>query len=59
MRLANLASLVYDKTRGPEDLESKFPINEMKTATPNEGYLLLAALIHEHTVSHVLSLNLR
>ena len=55
--LAELASLVYDKTGGQEDLVSKFPINEMKTATPNEGYLLLAALMSENAVSHVLSLN--
>lgn len=55
--LAELASLVFDKTGSQNDLVSKFPINEMKTATPNKGYLLLAALMSENAVSHVLSLN--
>lgn len=55
--LAELASLVFTKTGSQDELVSKFPVNEMKTASPNSGYLLLAALMSENAISHVLSLN--
>ncbi len=56
--LALLASLIFRKTRSQDDLVSRFPIAKLKTAKPNLGHRILVALMAEHAISYVLSLNI-
>ncbi|MXO48637.1 hypothetical protein GRI69_10240 [Erythrobacter vulgaris] len=55
--LSKLATLVFEKTGGQDELIRRFPVKEMRAARPNSGYKLLVALMVERAVSHVLSLN--
>ncbi len=55
--LAVLASLIFRKTGTQHDLVSCFPLAKLKTAKPNLGHRLLVALMAEHAISYVLSLN--
>ncbi len=56
--LAVLASLIFLKTQSQHDLVSRFPLAKLKTAKPNLGHRLLVALMTEHAISYVLSLNI-
>ncbi len=56
--LAVLASLIFQKTQSQRDLVSRFPLAKLKTAKPNLGHRLLVALMTEHAISYVLSLNI-
>jgi len=55
--LAALASIVWAATQGQTELVKRFPREAMRQARPNLGYKLLAALMAEHAIGHVLSLN--
>lgn len=55
--LAALASLVWEVTNGQSELVKRFPLAAMRQARPNLGYKLLAALMAENAICHVLSLN--
>lgn len=55
--LAALASLVWAVTQGQGELVKRFPRDAMRQARPNLGHKLLAALMAENAISHVLSLN--
>jgi hypothetical protein len=55
--LAQLATLVFQKTGSQAALIRQFPVDKMKTARANEGYRMLIALMLEGAVSHLLSLN--
>jgi hypothetical protein len=55
--LAALATLVFRKTGSQEALVARFPLDRLRTARANAGYLSLVALMAEGAVSHVLSLN--
>ena len=55
--LAALATLVYQRTGSQRELVQHLPIDKMKMARANDGYLMLVALMVEGVVSHILSLN--
>ncbi len=55
--LAALASMVWAVTQGQAELVKRFPRDAMRQARPNLGYKLLAALMAENAIGHVLSLN--
>jgi hypothetical protein len=55
--LAALATLTFNKKGSQNELVRRFPLDRLRLARPNEGYKLLAALMAEGAVAHVLSLN--
>jgi hypothetical protein len=55
--LAALATLVFQRTGSQTALLRQFPVDQMKLARANAGYLMLIALMVEGAISHVLSLN--
>lgn len=56
--LSVLADVVFEKGRGSQrELTRRLPRDEWRTASPNRGHLLAAALLTEGVIQHVLSLN--
>jgi hypothetical protein len=55
--LAELAEAVFQLTGGQAELVRRLPVDEMRAAKPNQGHILLAALMMERAVGLVLSLN--
>lgn len=55
--LSKLADVVYAKTGSQQELVARFPTARFENATPNDGYLLAAALLREHAIRDVLTLN--
>lgn len=55
--LSRLAEAVWTKSGDQAPLVSRLPIDKFKTATPNDGYLIAAALLREHAVIALLTLN--
>ena len=55
--LSALAEAVVERTGGQLELTNRFPPGEFRHATPNEGYLIMAALLLEGALSNTLTLN--
>ena len=55
--LSVLADLVYDKFESQAELTSRLPKDAWRTAAPNSGHLIAAALLIEGALRHVITLN--
>lgn len=55
--LSCLADAVVDATGGQSALVERLPIPSFRSAEPNEGYLIAAALLREQAVACVMTLN--
>lgn len=55
--LSVLASTVWEKHGSQTPVVSRLPLNQLRLAQPNPGYLLAAALLRERVVGAVLTLN--
>ena len=56
--LSCLADAVYAKTGSQRDVVERFSSQyDLKLATPNDGYLLVAAMLYERVVTSVVTLN--
>ena len=55
--LSAVADAVFEKTGGQRDLIDRFPPDQFMNAKPNEGYLILAALLLEGALTDTLTLN--
>jgi hypothetical protein len=55
--LSAVADLIFEKTNSQVEVVNRAPVAQMRTAEPNEGYRLLAALVRERVVLNVLTLN--
>jgi hypothetical protein len=55
--LSELAEVVHAKTGGQAELVARLPRSEFRSARPNTGTMIAAALLREGAVSAVLSLN--
>ena len=55
--LSAVAEAVYKKTGGQHELVNRFPPAAFRQAEPNEGYLILAALLVEGVLADTLTLN--
>ena len=55
--LSAVAEAVFRKTRSQRDLIERFPPGDFKHAKPNEGYLIMAALLLEGSIANALTLN--
>src|SRR5450759_5284709 len=45
--LSVLADVVFDKKGSQVQVVERFPLNDLRMATPNQGYLLAAAMMRE------------
>ena len=55
--LSVLADLLYDKYGSQAELTSRLPKDAWRTAAPNSGHLIAAALLIEGAIRHVITLN--
>ncbi len=55
--LSSLADAVFDKTSHQDALVARFPLTRLRNAAPNDGYLLAVALLREHAIHDLLTLN--
>jgi hypothetical protein len=55
--LSSVADAVFGKTEHQDALVNSFPLARLRNATPNDGYRLAVALLREHAISDVLTLN--
>lgn len=55
--LSVLAEAVYEKHGSQKELTSRLPKDAWRTAAPNSGHLIAAALLLEGALHHVISLN--
>ena len=55
--LSALAEAVFQKTGSQRELTERFPQNAFRCPEPNEGYLIMAALLLEGAVSDTMTLN--
>ena len=55
--LSAVAEAVFEKTGSQQDLTNRFPMGAFRLAAPNEGYLIMAALLIEGALSDTLTLN--
>lgn len=55
--LSKLADVVHEKTGSQTELVQRFPLAQFENAAPNRGYLIAAALMREHAIRDVLTLN--
>ena len=55
--LSAIAEAVVNKTGSQRDLVERFPPDTFRNAQPNEGYLIMAALLLEGALSNTLTLN--
>lgn len=55
--LSVLAETVYEKHGSQKELTSRLPKDAWRTAVPNSGHLIAAALLLEGALHHVISLN--
>ena len=55
--LSVLADVVFDKKGSQVQMVERFPLNDLRMATPNQGYLLAAAMMRERAVASILTLN--
>ena len=55
--LSNVADAVYTKTGSQQTLVGVFPLARFENAATNDGYDFAAALLREHAVSDVMTLN--
>ncbi|MYC07804.1 MAG: hypothetical protein F4X57_11655 [Chloroflexi bacterium] len=55
--MSAVAEAVVCKTGSQHDLIERFPPDEFRHAEPNEGYLIMAALLREGALADVLTLN--
>ena len=55
--LSGVAEAVVKKTGSQSTLVESFPRDEFRNAEPNEGYLIMAALLMEGAIADVLTLN--
>jgi hypothetical protein len=55
--LSCVADAVFDKTNHQAALIDRFPLARLKNASPNDGYLLAVALLREHAIHDLLTLN--
>jgi len=55
--LSCVADAVFDKTAHQAELVDRFPLARLRNAAPNDGYLLAVALLREHAIHDLLTLN--
>lgn len=55
--LSALTDFVKNKFGSQKKLVDRLPVTQFRNATPNEGHLIVAALLLEGAVTHVLTLN--
>lgn len=55
--LSVLAQTVYDKYRSQKELTRRLPKDPWRSATPNMGHRIAAALLIEGSIRHVITLN--
>lgn len=55
--LSSVADAVYEITNRQRELVERLPVQRFRTARANEGYLLAAAMLREHAISSVVTLN--
>jgi hypothetical protein len=55
--LSCLADIVFDKTAHQDALIDRFPLARLRNAAPNDGYLIAVALLREHAICDLLTLN--
>lgn len=55
--LSVLADVLYDKYKSQAELTSRLPKDAWRTAAPNSGHLIAAALLIEGALRHVITLN--
>ena len=55
--LSAVAEAVYQKTGSQRELIDRFPLSAFRQAEPNEGYLIMAALLMEGVIVDTLTLN--
>jgi hypothetical protein len=55
--LSCVADVVLDKTHAQDELVNRFPLTRLRNAAPNDGYLLAVALLREHAIRDLLTLN--
>ena len=55
--LSAVADAVVQTTGSQRELIDRFPAGEFRLAKPNEGYLIMAALLLEGAVANALTLN--
>lgn len=55
--LSCVADVVFDKTTHQDALVDRFPLARLRNAAPNDGYLLAVALLREHAIHDLLTLN--
>ena len=55
--LTAVAEVVFQKTNSQRELIQRFPPNAFRNAEPNEGYLILAALLREGALTDAMTLN--
>lgn len=55
--LSCLAETVWKKTGSQQSLVGRFPCDRLRTASPNEGHLLAAALLYEQALCCIITLN--
>ena len=55
--LSCVADVVFGKTAHQDALVSRFPLARFRNAAPNDGYLVAVALLREHAISDLLTLN--
>ena len=55
--LSSVAHIVWSKTGSQCELVLRLPIERFRQAEPNRGHLLAAAMLYEHALSCVMTLN--
>jgi hypothetical protein len=55
--LSQLTDLVFLKTGSQEQIVRRFPVPRFRQATPNDGYLVIAAMMREGIINVALTLN--
>ena len=55
--LSSVADSVWEATGSQEELIRRLPVAEFRNAAANDGYILAAALLREHVIACVMTLN--
>lgn len=55
--LSMLTDIIFAKTRSQDPVVRRFPVPRFRTAAPNQGYLIVAALLREGVVKIALTVN--
>lgn len=55
--LSCVADAVFERTHHQNALVDRFPLARLRNAAPNDGYLLAVALLREHAIHDLLTLN--